>query len=83
MKANPDKCHLRVNESCEKEIEIADNITENNKCEKLLGTKIDSKLCSSRKMRTLARITPSMDLQKNLSFLTFFFKYVSSCFPLA
>ena len=44
IKANPDKCHLLINENCKKEIMIASNIIENNKCEKLLGIKTNSKL---------------------------------------
>lgn len=43
MKANTNKCHLQINESCKKEIKIACNITENRKREKLLGIKADSK----------------------------------------
>ena len=44
MEANPDKCHLLINENCKKEIMIASNIIENNKCKKLLVIKINSKL---------------------------------------
>ena len=57
MKANPDKCHLIINESCKKEIKIAGNIIEKSKYEKLLEIKIDSKLSFNRKIHALARIT--------------------------
>ena len=73
MKANPDKCHLPINQSCKKDIKIACNMVENSKCEELLGIRIDSSLnfevymdhlCkkASRKVNMLARIPSYMDV---------------------
>ena len=73
MKANPDKCHLPINQSCKKDIKIAYNIVENSKCEELLGIRIDSSLnfevymdhlCkkASRRVNAPARITSYMDV---------------------
>ena len=42
MKVNPDKCHLLIDESCKREINIAGNIIENSKCERILTITIDS-----------------------------------------
>ena len=39
MKANLEKCHLPINESCERETNIADNIIENRKRQKTTGNK--------------------------------------------
>ena len=77
MKGNTDK-----DESSE--IHIGDSIIESSTCEKLLGIKIDSKirfddhiqhLCNkaNRKLRTLARATPCMSLQKRKVLMKSFF----------
>ena len=73
MKANSDKCHLLINQSCKKDIKITGNMVENSKCEELLGIGIDSNLnfevytedlCkkASRKVNALANITSYMDV---------------------
>ena len=80
---NSDKCYLLINENCKKEIKIARNIIENNKCKNLLGIKIDCKLIFKKhvedickragsKIHALARITPYMDFPKSVSFLMLF-----------
>ena len=61
------------------ESHIGNSIIESSTCEKLLGIKIYSKLCfhdhiqdlcnkANRKLRTLARGTPYMNLQKKKKF---------------
>ena len=67
---NPKKFRSLINESCKM---IVGNIIKNSKCEKLLRIKVDRKLSfkadkeylckkASRKIYTLVRITPYMDL---------------------
>ena len=76
MEVNPDKFHLLTGSNDEWKICINDDITNSNKCEKLLGVKIDSKLnfntrisvvCKKkkRKISALTRITPFMELLLN------------------
>ena len=66
MKGNTDKCHLLLSKDESSEIHAGDSIIESSTCEKLLGIKIDSKLCfddhiqdlcnkANRKLRALAR----------------------------
>ena len=78
-----------------KEIQIAGNIIENSKCQKLLRIKINSKLSinahvedlcekAKRKMHAPARTTPYVDLpKKRILFSSAFFKYQFSYCPLA
>ena len=69
LRGNTDKCHLLLTKDESSEIHIGLSITESSICEKLLGIKIDSKLCfddlirdlcnkSNKKLRGLARATP-------------------------
>ena len=85
MKTNPDKCHVTAN--CDNKMSICvnnRNLT-NNKCENLLGIKIDHKLnfnthideiCTKagQRLNALSRVTPYMDLPKR--------RVHSSCFNL-
>ena len=75
MKRNTDKCHLLLSKDESSEIHIGDFIIESSTCKKLLGIKIDSKLCfddriqdlcnkANKNFRALARATPCMNLQK-------------------
>ena len=75
MKANADKCHLLVTTNSAVSANIEEFVINNSNEEKLLGTKIDTKLsfenhvCSlckkaSQKLHALARIVNYMDLWK-------------------
>ena len=74
MKANPDKCHLLLNNNCKK-INIGEFEIESSTQDKLLGITIDNNLnfasyvenlCknASRKIHALARISPYISLTK-------------------
>ena len=82
MKANPDKCHFIC--STYVKVNIENQKICNGPCKKFLGVKFDSKLtfdahindiCKKMclKLNTLARITPSMDLNKKQLILNAFF----------
>ena len=69
MKPNPEKCLLLVMEDCQKKIKIGNRITQNSKYKELSGIEAVSKLNvkahvedlrkkASRKIHTLAKITP-------------------------
>ena len=84
MKANADKCHLRLNNSCKTKIKIGKFENESSTQEKLLGITIDNNLnfvshvenlCKncSRKMHALVRISPYMSITKKRSLLNAFF----------
>ena len=94
MKANPDKCHLLLNNSCKKKINIGKFEIESSMQEKLLGITIDNdvnlashvkNLCenASRKMHALVRISPYMSLTKKRSLLSAFFVSQFNYCPLA
>ena len=66
---NSDKCHLLISSNKNVTVHVGEHETENSKCEKLLGVKLNwklnfddhiSDLCqtSSGKLKTLARIAP-------------------------
>ena len=93
MKADPEKCHLLVKKDRRKKNKIRNNIIGNNKCEKVWGIKVDSKLnfeahvgdlCkkASRKMHPLAGVTPYKSFSKKRILYTAFFKYRFSYRPL-
>ena len=46
MKGNTDECYLLLSKDKSSEIHLGESISKSNNCEKLLGVKIDSKLCS-------------------------------------
>ena len=76
LKANPDKFHLILSNSDEdKFVVIHQTEIYNSNCEKLLGVKIDNKLCfedhvtdlctkASQKLHALSRITNFINLQQ-------------------
>ena len=75
LKSNPDKCHLLINRNDNVTVHVGECETENSKCEKLLGVKIDwkqniddhiSDVCkkASGKLNTLARIASFIRLSK-------------------
>ena len=79
MKANTDKCQLIVSTDEPVEIRVGESLIKSSTCEKLLGIRIDNKLnfdthvkglCTkaNNKLRTLARATPYMSLEKKRSF---------------
>ena len=84
MKTNEDKCHLIVRTNKLTEIRIGDFSIKNSASKKLVGVNIDSKLnfdclvnhlCSkaNKKLRTLARVTPYMTLEKKKIIMNSFF----------
>ena len=62
MKANKGKCHLLISISENITINVDDNITEKNICEKILGLKIKKK--TGRKVNALSRILRYMNFEK-------------------
>ena len=71
MKGNTDECHLLLSKDKSSEIHVGESISKNSNCEKLLGVKIDSKLCSNDHVQDLCqksnrklRATPFMHLNK-------------------
>ena len=75
MKANHDKCHLLISTLKPISIKVEDYIIKNSDNEKLLGVPVDANLNfnfhlenilkkPSKKVRVLARITPSMSIPK-------------------
>ena len=79
MKANPYIWLLLRDSNSEREVKLGDTMIKSSKCESLLCIKIDNKLnfnlhveslCknTSSKMHALARITPYMNLSKNVCF---------------
>ena len=75
MKSNAGKCHLLLSTNNASNIKIGNIDINNSTCEKLLGAKFDykltfddhiSELCkkASRKILTLARVTPYMNIAK-------------------
>ena len=91
MKANPDKCHFLLTSNSEVSLTIKNQKIKNSKFEKLLGTKLDSKLnfnshihdiCrkAGQKLNAISRITPYMDFSKRrLLVNAFFYSQLNSC----
>ena len=84
MKANPDKCHLLLNNSCKKKVNMGKFHIESSTQEKFLRITIDNNfnfaphvenLCknASQKIHALAKISPYMSLIKQRSLLNAFF----------
>ena len=84
MKANHDKCHLRISTFTPFSIKVKDYIIKNSDYEKLLGVKVDANLnfnCHlentlkkvSKKVHMLARITPYMSIPKRKLLMNSFF----------
>ena len=84
MKVNTGKCHLIVSTDEPIEIRVGESLIKNSTCEKLLDVKIDNKLnvdihvkgiCTkaNNKLRTFARATPYMSLEKKKLLMTSFF----------
>ena len=84
MKANPDKCHFLCNRHSEVSFTIENQKIKNNKFEKLLGIKLNSKLnlnshirdiCqkSGQKLNAISRITPYRDFAKRRMLVNAFF----------
>ena len=85
IKSHPDKCHLHVSMNDNvKKIRIGNFQIENTKKEKLLGIQFDKKLSfdyhlseickkASRKLYTLGRVTPYMNLSKRKILMNVFF----------
>ena len=93
VKGNTDNCHLLLSKGESFEIHIGDSIVDSSTCEKLLGIKIDSKLCfndhiqdlcnkANRKLRTLVQATPYMNLQKRKVLMNAFFNVQFNYCPL-
>ena len=97
MKVNPDKCHFVTSESKDLVINVENNQIKKNylkskeKCEKLLGLKIDHKLTfnpyideicqkDGQKMNALSRVIPYMNITKQRSLLnTLFMSQFNYC----
>ena len=91
MKANPDKCHFITNGRKDLVINVENNQITSNKCEKLLGIKIDHKLTfnahideicknAGQKMNLLSRVIPYMNITKRCTLLnTYFISQFNYC----
>ena len=93
IKSNPDKCHLLVSTNDNVAIRIGKFQIENTKREKLLDIKFDNKLSfdyhlseickkASRKLYSLRRVTPYMNLSKRKILMNAFFNWLFSYCPL-
>ena len=93
LKSNAEKCHLLVSYSAAVNLRVSEYHIKNSECEKLLFVKFDNKLTfekhitdicrkDSRKIYTLARIAPYMDLSKERTVMNAFFNSQFSCCPL-
>ena len=93
LKGNPDKCHLLVSTNEKIKINTGDFSIENSNCEKLLGVKIDNKLTfdyhvsdmckkANRKINTLARIAPFININKRRILMNSFFRSQFNYCPL-
>ena len=93
MKGNKDKCHLIMSTNNNPEIQVGDSLIKASDCEKLLGRKIDYKLnfdnhvnslCkkANNKLRTLARATPYMYIEKKKLLMNSFFNAQFNYCPL-
>ena len=93
LKSNAEKCHLLVSSSDAVSLRVSEYGIKNSECEKLLGVKFDNKLTfenhitdicrkASRKIYTLARIAPYMDLSKRRMGMNAFFNSQFNYCPL-
>ena len=93
LKANSDKCHFITSKQTCMNLKIGNINIENNTCEKLVGVKVDNKLNfnenldgiikkASRKVNTLSRIFPFIDLTKKSLLINSFFSSQFSYCPL-
>ena len=93
MKENRDKCRLITSKRSCMNLKIRNINIDNSTCKKLLGVKVDNKLNfnehldeiikkASRKVRTLSRIFPFMDLTKRCLLMNSFFSLQFSYCPL-
>ena len=83
LKSNPDKCHLLINRNDNVTVHVRKCETENSKCEKLLGIKLEwkqniddhiSNVCkkATGTLNTLARIASFIRLSKSLTLMNAF-----------
>ena len=93
LKSNADKCHLLVGSSDAINLRVSEYDIKNSECEKLLGVKFDNKLTfekhitdicrkASRKISSLARIAPYMNLSKRRMVMNAFFNLQFNYCPL-
>ena len=93
MKANHDKCHLRVNGKNDVTMNASGCKIKNTECEKLLAIKVDCTLMfenyldgvtkkTSNKINALFRVTPFMNLSKKKILMNSFFKSQFNYCPL-
>ena len=93
MKANISKCHLLVNKKDGVTIGIGDTEIKNSEYEKLLRTKVDTKLNfnehlndviskASRKVKVLSRLMPYMSLSQKKKLVSSFFNSQFNYCPL-
>ena len=93
MKSNADKCHLLISTNNTVKMKTGHFDIANSRNEKLLGVKFDSKLTfddhiselckkTSRKIHTLSRVTPYMNISKRRILMNAFFKSQFSYCPL-
>ena len=93
LKGNVDKCHFLVNTSQDVSLNVYNYNLKSKDCEKRLGVKLDSKLGfdqhitdlyrrATRKIHTLARVTPFMNLSKQPLLLNSSFKSHFNYWPL-
>ena len=91
MKVNPDKCHLMTSKNEDIVVTLENSPIKNNKCEKLLGVKIDyilifnsfiDVICkkAGQEINALYRIVPCINIEKHRTLLnTFFISEFSYC----
>ena len=93
MKGNTDKCHLIMSTNNTPELKVWDSLIRTSTCEKLLGVKTDCKLTfdnhmdnlykkANNKLRTLARATPYMTIEKRKLLMNSFFNAQLNYCPL-
>ena len=93
MKRNTDKCHLIESTNNAPELKVGDSLIKTSTCEKLVGVKIDYKLTfdihvaslckkANGKLRTLARPTPYITIEKWKLLMNSFFNAQLTYFPL-
>ena len=91
LKSNTDKCHLLISGNENVIVHVGEYETENSKCEKLVGVKLDWKLNfddhisdvykkASVKLNALATIAPFIGLSKRRILMNSFFNF-SYCSP--
>ena len=93
MKGNTDKFHLIMSTENAPELQIGDLLIKTRNSEKLLGVKIDYKLTfdehvkslckkTNNKLRSLARSTPYMNIEKRKLLMNSFFNAQFNYCPL-